>query len=275
MNNTLLETPAEQAIIKYETAWNILQPLSEALALLPAISLQEMNEVKLMNRIDSKYLVATSYLPELIIKLSDHYAVQTISGNHIARYKTRYLDTERYTLFLDHVNGKLNHLKWRIRSYVDSDIHFLEIKKKSNKGRTEKRRIQCLSDSGILDSRSKSFIEAQDNLHGELLQPVLQNNFNRITLVNKNKSERLTIDFHISFTNCLNQQSFMVSNLAIVELKQDNTVNSYVAEVLADKRIKKSGISKYCLGMVLTSDRIKSNIYKQKLRAINKITRHK
>ena len=52
-----------------------------------------------------------------------------------------------------------------------------------------------------------------------------------------------------------------------------DTIEAYVNE-LKELRIKKTGISKYCLGMALTGQAKKINILKRKLREIQKITNH-
>jgi hypothetical protein len=101
---------------------------------------------------------------------------------------------------------------------------------------------------------------------------MIQNSFNRITLVNNGRTERLTIDFNISFKNCRNDKISEVTNLAIIEIKQDRTNKSAMHHNINELRIKKSGISKYCLGIVLTDKTIKGNLYKKKIRSINKIT---
>ncbi|HWS01188.1 MAG TPA: polyphosphate polymerase domain-containing protein [Prolixibacteraceae bacterium] len=245
--------------------------LPSAISSLQRISLQEMAQVKLMNRVEAKYLVSVNSVPAMLQRLSNHYVMQEIIGNTLAEYETVYLDTEGLDSFLSHINGKLNRFKWRIRNYVESDLCFLEIKNKTNKGRVEKNRIPYNAVSGLNDFHVSEFINRTSGLTAESLFPVLKNKFNRITLVNSLKTERLTIDLNISFQNCLNGESATLGNLAIIELKQEKSAKSVAGEYFESIRIKKRGISKYCLGMVLTSDRIKGNLYKQKIRHIAKI----
>jgi hypothetical protein len=154
---------------------------------------------------------------------------------------------------------------------VESDLSFLEIKNKSNKGRTDKKRILLCPFNGLNDKDVAEFIDRNSDIGANMLFPVLHNKFNRLTLVNAGKTERLTIDLNITFHNYLTGKSLPVDNLAIIELKQDKTLKSTAAGIFGDMRIKKSGLSKYCLGMVLTSDHIKGNLYKQKIRQITKI----
>ncbi len=238
---------------------------------LPKISLDEMNDVKLMNRTDTKYLVNANDIPGIISLASHNYHVQEIDHHRIADYGTLYLDTNDLLFYRAHMNGKLNRFKWRIRSYFDSQISFLEIKKKTNKGRTEKSRI-LYSPADTQGKWIADFILAESDVLAENLRPVLQNNFKRVTLVNNDKSERLTIDFNISYRNCLNGKLYILNNLGIIEIKYDRCCESMMRKQIAELRIKKSGISKYCLGVALTTDHVKQNSYKRKIRYIYKIT---
>ena len=260
----------EESVLQ-NTAGLRMSELQQTIAILPPVSLKEMDNVRLMNRMDLKYLVPDEAIPSILKSLSDEYSIQEIEGNRIAEYETVYLDTAELIFFLSHVNGKLNRFKWRIRKYVESDLSFLEIKNKSNKGRTDKKRILFSPFNGLNDKDISEFIEQNSDIGVNKLLPVLQNKFNRMTLVNAGKTERLTIDLNISFHNYFNGKSLPVNNLAIIELKQDKTLKSTAANLFGDMRIKKSGLSKYCLGMVLTSDQIKGNLYKQKIRQITKI----
>jgi hypothetical protein len=245
--------------------------LDLALLILPKISLEEMSGVQLMNRKDVKYIIKASMIPSILKRLAEGYHIQEIDNKRLAEYKTIYLDTKELEFYHTHMNGKLNHMKMRIRSYVESNLSFLEIKSKSNKGRTRKARIVFDADEGFKKGSAADFIsQASGFIAGDLL-PVLENDFKRMTLVNNNKSERITIDLNISFKNCLSENSGSISDLAIIEIKQDRFSESLMHKYLSDLRIKKSGISKYCLGIAMTSDYIKKNLYKRKMRYINKI----
>jgi hypothetical protein len=249
----------------------LTREIQNVLSELPVISLEEMSDVKLMNRKDTKYLVNSAELPELIAMAKGNYLVQEIDNCRIASYGTLYLDTAGLCFYHAHMNGKLNHMKWRVRSYFDSQISFLEIKKKSNTGRTRKNRI-LIDPSKPQEQWIADFVRAESNLAIEQLSPILQNNFNRVTLVDQSRSERLTIDFNITFKNYLNGESVKLQNLGIIEIKHDRCCDSFMRRKIAEMRIKKAGVSKYCLGIALSDDQIKRNAYKRKIRFINKIT---
>ena len=67
--------------------------LADILQKFSPISLEEMKAVKLMNRIDTKYLVARERLPEILSRLTGHFYVQELASHRIAHYHTLYYDT--------------------------------------------------------------------------------------------------------------------------------------------------------------------------------------
>ena len=239
---------------------------------IPRISLEEMNGISLMNRMDRKFVVAASDIPDIISDMQMDYYVQETGGKRITTYSTTYLDTKDLRLYLDHANGKLNRFKWRTRSYDNSAISFLEIKRKSNKGRTKKTRIEFSPFHNLQEGVASDFILAESGMDATTLSPSLSNRFERITFTNFGKTERATVDFNIFFSNCLNGRTAAISNLCIIEIKQDKFIPSLLYKKLSDRRIRTLGISKYCLGMALTAENLKINFYKSKIRSIHKIT---
>jgi predicted oxidoreductase len=105
----------------------------------------------------------------------------------------------------------------------------------------------------------------------ELLSEQLENCFQRITLVNKGKTERLTIDSHLSFNNLQTGKHFDLPDIAIIELKRDGLVYSPILSLLRQLRIHPMGFSKYVLGTAFTNENLKQNCLKQKLHRIEKM----
>jgi len=103
------------------------------------------------------------------------------------------------------------------------------------------------------------------------LFPQVANSFERITLVNDSKTERLTIDYNLCFENKATGKQAALPNLAIIELKQDGHCHSQFKDFLLETRIKPVSISKYCLGTILTNEHVKSNRFKKKLIYLDKI----
>ena len=250
--------------------------LDEMLQDFQPISLEEMKSVKLMNRIDSKYLVPFCQLPEILSHLSSNYYAQARDGKKFAHYQTLYYDTPDIQMYVAHQDGKLNRQKLRARIYCETQDCFCEIKNKNNKKRTKKKRVEI--PVAAFGNMLKN-VDAHDFVAEKLHYPVdsllanVENNFDRITLVNREKTERLTIDTHIKFYNHLTGISAQIPELVIIELKQDGNYPSFFKALLFDMRIRAKRISKYCLGTMLTVPEVKMNRFKKKLRYIEKITK--
>ena len=232
------------------------------------ISLEEMSKVKLMNRTDTKYLTTMSGLLKLLELAKDEYMVQSISGEVLMPYYTRYYDTSDCEMYRHHLHGKLTRKKVRVRRYVHSGIEFLEIKNKNNKGRTDKKRI---STDALTDAGRKEFLLQRSGYEESSLIPQIENSFTRLTLVNKRMTERLTIDSNLSFHNLVSGIDCNLDKLVIIELKRDGRAESPILSMLLDQRIKPSGFSKYCMGMALTRPTLPANRFKARLRMINKM----
>ena len=251
--------------------------VADFLAEFSPITLEEMSAVKLMNRIDTKYLACRNRLPEILSYLTDNYFVQENAGKRIAHYNTLYYDTPDAKMYVAHHDRKLTRQKLRARIYCDTDTAFCEIKNKNNKKRTKKKRIPIeVSQFGDMLSYDAARTFVTEKLHYEVntLIPQVENEFDRITLVNKGRTERLTIDSNIRFTNRHTGVAASVPDLVIIELKQDGNIPSFFKKVLLDLRIKPKRISKYCLGTVLTNPTVKNNRFKRKIRYINKLSQN-
>ncbi len=234
-----------------------------------SILLEEMDQVKLMNRTDRKYWFYIGQLNDLLQTIQSDYYLLHIDGNSLLPYSTTYYDTSKNNMFISHHNGKLNRYKIRRRSYVNSGISFLEVKFKNNKGRTQKKRMPADFGNTVFTNDENEFLNRHSPFTSSQLKPSLMNEFYRLTLVNKNFKERCTIDLNLQFQN--NGKSVVYDNLVIIEIKADG--KSYVsplATALRDNRIKAAGFSKYCVGRTVIDPDLKSNNFKRKIRKLNK-----
>jgi hypothetical protein len=234
------------------------------------ISLKEMEAVTLMNRVDQKYWFHLNDMQEIINAIYTEYYILSINNEDHLPYSTTYFDTYQNDMFNQHHNGKLNRYKVRKRSYVNSGISFLEIKFKSNKGRTIKKRIPIDTHKETFDTSESSFLEERLPYNVSQLQVALHNEFRRITLVNKNFKERCTIDLNLQFI--FGQRRIKLDDMVIVEIKSDGKPTaSPLVNTLRELRIKSSGFSKYCIGKSLTDFTLKQNLFKAKIRSIYKL----
>jgi len=243
------------------------------------ISLEEMDAIKLMNRVDTKYLTDEAHLVDILADAAraGYRALET-EGEKISVYDSVYFDTAGLKMFRDHHNRRLKRQKVRTRSYVASGTAFLEIKRKNNKGRTSKKRIGIpvgeLQDfSG--DDAACDYLSRKSWFTVDELSPALETIFSRITLVNPAKTERLTIDTGLQFRNLRTGRECTLRDAVIIELKQDGHADSPMKRILLDHRVKPVRISKYCIAVTLTEPAARSGRFKAKVRQIEKTINHK
>ncbi len=106
---------------------------------MPAVTLDQMKGIRLMNRIDTKYVLPQRLLAPLLEQAAmNGYRIQQIDGARACRYDTLYYDTPSREMYRLHHDRRLVRQKIRTRTYVESGSTFLEIKNKTNKGRTRK-----------------------------------------------------------------------------------------------------------------------------------------
>ncbi len=253
--------------------------LAEPLADIAPITLAEMDAIKLMNRVDTKYLTDEATLVQVLADAAaaGYRALET-EGEKLSAYNSVYYDTAGLRMFLDHHNRRLVRQKVRTRAYLGSGIAFLEIKRKNNKGRTNKKRTaipleQLMDFSG--NSGACDYLTRKSWFTAPELSPVLETRFTRITLVNPAKTERLTIDTYLQFKNFRTGRSASLRDAVIIELKQDGRAASQMRGILLDHRIKPARVSKYCVAVTLTDPFAKSGRFKEKVRRIEKIINHK
>lgn len=234
------------------------------------ISLKEMSAVKLMNRIDTKFVTTAERLSQLLELLTPEYYIQETAETRRFPYHTVYFDTPDQQMYNIHQCGKKRRFKVRMRTYVNSGEHFLEVKSKNNKGRTRKKRIEI------------ERMHREPELHSEFLErhlpyvpaelvPQIENRFERITLVNRAFTERMTIDTGLWFHNLVTGEEVFLDNIVIIELKRDGGVPSPALKHLLSLRIKASGFSKYCMGMAFTNSGLRMNRFKERMRMVSKM----
>ena len=233
------------------------------------ITLTDLDQVKLMNRTDLKFCVHRNFLPELLEPLKNDYCILEINGETIFPYDNTYFDTADDQMYINHQNGKRNRYKIRVRQYVQSEDNFLEIKFKNNKGRTIKERITRDDFEPEFEDQELDFIEKTSPYPASALYPKIMSSFNRITLADNNFTERVTIDTFPGFRN--EENEITLENLVIIEIKQSKAnKTALITQILREKKIRKQGFSKYCIGRSLLEEKIKKNRFKPLLLKLHK-----
>ena len=248
--------------------------MNDILARMEPITLEEMDSIKLMNRVDTKFVTSAAVLRSILDDAAARgYRVCTIEGHRITGYLSLYYDTPVLTMYTAHQNGRKTRQKVRTRTYLVSGESFLEIKRKNNHGRTKKKRIQIppedFSHFGT-NAEAAAFLAEKSWFTADQLQPRCTTEFERITLVNREKTERVTMDTNLHFHNMATGRDGSLADAVIIELKQDGRLPSPMREILAGHRVKPYRISKYTIGTVLTDPEAKDNRFKEKVRYVEK-----
>ena len=222
--------------------------IQEILASYRSLTLEKAEAVKLMHRIDTKYIVTVDDAIRLLQDVREDYHVLEIASQRTGIYSSTYYDTNDRQMFYSHVTGRFPRYKVRERTYSQNGLKFFEVKQKCNKGRTSKRRISIAENS----AEANDWIPQKSPFRADELAPSLINSFERITLINNELTERVTLDFNLHFRSPAGVTTPVYDRVAIVELKQNKTAESPLKKYLRSKGVRSGGVSKYCTGMFLT-----------------------
>ncbi len=243
----------------------------------PHISLEEMDRVRLMNRVDTKYVIAAPMLDSILKDALDcGYRALFADGVQEFSYESLYYDTAGLEMFMAHRNGKLVRQKIRVRQYRDSGMTFLEIKRKNNRGRTKKKRMAIAKENfGDFrrDTVACSWLQEWSEYDPGLLSPSLSVSFTRVTLVNPEFSERVTIDRGLRFCNPRTSVNADAGSVVVIEIKQDSRSAGTMKGLLLRHRARLFKMSKYCIGICMTDSEVRKGRFLEKLRYINKINK--
>lgn len=238
------------------------------LARFEPVSLAEMEAVALMDRVDCKYAFSLAQLPGVLSALIPHYRVLEIAGLRLQRYSTLYFDTAAYDLYACHHAGRAERLKVRRRAYLDSGVSYLEVKRRTNHGRTIKERVPTRDPLSALGSQESAFVERATPELVHALQPALLNGFSRLTLISRLRPERVTFDLDLSYR--VRGCAKALPGLVVAEVKQASMDrDSEALARLRALRIHPTAFSKYCVGVATLCPGVKHNRFMPVLRQID------
>lgn len=232
------------------------------------ISLKGLDEVKMLNRIDTKYVFHVSQFAEILEEVRENYYALEIDNGRIFHYESLYFDTDDFLLYRFHHNGKLNRLKVRYRRYSDSGLVFFEVKYKVKGNRTDKKRLKQEDLKTQLGMDEWELIK-HNQLNEQTLQKKMWIYFNRITLASKKMNERLTLDLHVSFDNFTDKKEF--PEIVIAEVKTDKSATgSTIIKSFNKRHFEEIGFSKYSTAVAMMEP-IKNNAFKPNFIKLEKI----
>lgn len=237
------------------------------------VGLDRIAKLATDQRIDTKFLLRQEQAFDLIGELPGHYRVLDIDGHRFTKYRTQYFDTESFALFRRHHVGAAHRYKVRSRTYLNTRLAFVEIKRKSRRGVTTKARWPTEHFETALLSDSKDFVDRNCLIDSNALIPSLLNGFDRICFVSETAPERLTIDLGVQFE--AEPGRVRLTGVAVAELKQQRNGHSLRDTVFLERMramgIRPTGFSKYCMGLLLTRSDVKHNLFKPQIKRLERL----
>jgi hypothetical protein len=247
----------------------MLDEIESVLNQFDKIDLEGLEKVKLLNRVDSKFIFHVSELSSILNIIKSNYSLLEINELHSFNYETVYFDSPKFQLYHAHHNGKLNRFKIRRRHYLYNNQNFLEIKQKIKGNRTHKFRIEKSGEGNIFSEIEQEILTLSGAPKIEL-EEKLKVYYTRLTFASKFENERITVDLGLTYSNENVKKEF--KELAILEVKQDSmNRNSGVLLCLKTKKIRPLSISKYAIGIAMIESSVKKNAFKSKILQINKL----
>ncbi len=246
---------------------NRVQPLIEQFQ---PISLAEMTDVALLDRMETKFVLGGSQLCEALRSLTQSYRVLDINGVRLNHYQTIYFDTDDFALYQQHHNGLASRYKVRARKYVESHLAFFEVKHKTNRDRTVKSRMSIPEIVTDISGEVDDFVDLHTPFDAESLEPKVWNDYVRATLVSTRYQERLTLDLNVGFH--VNGEYSGLPGIVIAEVKQDHrSQRSDFIQQMRRLGVRPAGFSKYTAGVYSLYQGVKINNFKSQIRHVQKV----
>ena len=237
--------------------------LATMIETLPAIALDELNDrAGLLTRTDRKYVLPVADLPVLMGSLAAGVSVLQIEGRRSFAYRSVYFDTPGLTSYLAAARRRRRRFKIRIRSYLDSDLHFVEVKTRGSRGVTVKERIPHHGPADALGESGQAHADlvlARTSPHPARLPlgPVLTTRYRRCTLFLPATESRVTIDTDLSWA-LPGGPTTRISDCAVVETKSARSTSD-VDRLLWSLKHRPSTISKYATGLAALRPELPAN----------------
>jgi hypothetical protein len=245
----------------------MLRSLATPLDALAPIGLDELDAcAALHDRVDVKYVGRLDMLDALVTHLAATHRALEIDGRRSFAYSTTYFDTPDLRCYRDHLQRRRRRYKCRLRRYVDAGLDVLEVKRKSARGETLKRRLPLDAAPAALEGELLAFVVASGAHDAEDLRPTLRMAFERMTLVAPDRGERLTCDVGLAFAAPDGGAARIVAGGVIVESKSRRGTALGDAALRALGARPVTGCSKYGLGIALTRAGVITNPYRRLLR---------
>jgi hypothetical protein len=240
-----------------------------ALDALSSIGLDELNQrAELLTRVDRKYLVTRAIADRLVDDLADQALALQIGDSRAFGYRSVYFDTPALSSYHGAAHGRRRRFKVRIRTYLDSGDHFVEVKTRGQRGATVKERVPAWCDDR-LDRDDQQYVREALEAGGidvdvRTLAPVLTTEYDRSTLFTPRTGGRTTIDTSLRWRGP-DGAGFTAPDLAIVETKSAGSASD-VDRMLWAMQQRPRSVSKYATGLAVLRPELPSHKWRPVMR---------
>lgn len=209
-------------------------------------------------RKDYKFLIPNNKINDIVNDLKHDYLCVENKNKYHFQYTNHYLDTKDFALFNQHRKQQANRIKIRERHYHQNNAKFLELKVKSKYGYTTKLRESL----NTVNKNNFDFIHQalySHNLNYNDLQKSLSIQYNRIVLLKKDNTQRISIDFDLNTYDSKYTKNLLPKH-CVLEIKSIKYPKKTI-KLLYKHKIKQTPFSKYCIAICLLKENIKTNFW--------------
>lgn len=230
----------------------------------PAISLEELNEVAaLQTRTDRKYVVGVRAAAVILNSFNADVRVLETAGRRSFTYESVYFDTAALDSYKLAAHGRRRRYKVRTRTYVDSNLSFLEVKTEGARAATVKERIPYrVEDRRRITADGLAYINETlvatvGSVPAGPLAPVIETRYDRITLYLPDSRSRATIDLDVTWQRP-HGAAQVLHGAVVVETKSGSAPGPLDRHLWAHG-IRPCRISKFATGMAALNPLLPAN----------------
>lgn len=235
------------------------------------ISLDELTgQASLLTRIDRKYLLWQEEAAHILSLTSPAWRILDTHGTRQFCYESVYFDTPDRRCYAATAFRRGHRLKFRTRTYLDSETTFFEVKSKDARGHTVKERIpHAFEHRGELTEDDRAFAaqaltrEHQRQRTAHDLSAALTVTYRRATLLQPDGASRATVDEALSWSSPDGARQD-AERLVIIETKSMGHSSPLDALLWAHGYRPQPG-SKYATGMASLHPELPANRWHRQL----------
>jgi hypothetical protein len=238
---------------------------------LPAVGLEELNTAAaLQTRVDRKYVVPRGAAEQLLASFTTAVRVLDMDGVRSFAYDSVYFDTPDLDSYLLAARGRRRRFKIRTRTYLDSNLSFLEVKTEGAREATVKERIPYLltdrdrMTADGLDYVNETLAAAIGDVPSGPLGPVLSTRYDRTTLYLPDSGSRATIDSDVTWQRP-GGRPWVLDGAVVLETKSGSAAGPLDRHLWAHG-IRPCRISKFATGMAALCPGLPANRWNRTLR---------